>query len=43
MNPLRDGEPTFRIASMTKSFTAAAILKLRDVGALGLEDPIAPW
>lgn len=29
----------FRIASMTKSFTAMAILKLRDEGRLSLEDP----
>jgi CubicO group peptidase (beta-lactamase class C family) len=30
----------FRIASMTKSFTAMAILKLRDDGKLRLDDPI---
>jgi len=30
----------FRIASMTKSFTALAILKLRDEGRLSLEDPV---
>ena len=29
----------FRIASMTKSFTAMAILKLRDEGRLNLDDP----
>src|SRR5262249_36155385 len=29
----------FRIASMTKSFTAAAVLLLRDEGALALDDP----
>ena len=29
----------FRIASMTKSFTALAILKLRDEGRLSLDDP----
>ena len=33
----------FRIASMTKSFTALAILKLRDKGKLSLEDPVAKW
>ncbi|MBY0506374.1 MAG: beta-lactamase family protein [Bryobacteraceae bacterium] len=33
----------FRIASMTKSFTAAAILKLRDEGKLSLEDPIEKY
>lgn len=31
----------FRIASMTKSFTAMAILKLRDEGKLRLDDPVA--
>ncbi len=30
----------FRIASMTKSFTALAILKLRDAGRLALHDPV---
>lgn len=30
-----------RIASMTKSFTAATILALRDEGALRLDDPVA--
>jgi len=42
--------PLFRIASMTKSFTAAAVLLLRDRGALQLDQPIAelvsnwfPW
>lgn len=30
----------FRIASMSKSFTAAAILQLRDHGMLGLDDPV---
>ena len=29
----------FRIASMSKSFTAMAILKLRDEGKLDLDDP----
>ena len=36
----------FRIASMTKSFTAAAVLLLRDRGVLRLDDDIAehcPW
>ena len=31
----------FRIASMTKSFTAMAILQLRDEGKLKLDDPIS--
>ena len=33
----------FRIASMTKSFTTLAILKLRDEGKLSLEDPVSKW
>jgi CubicO group peptidase (beta-lactamase class C family) len=33
----------FRIASMTKSFTTLAILKLRDHGKLSLEDPVSKW
>jgi CubicO group peptidase (beta-lactamase class C family) len=32
-------DTAFRIASMTKSFTAMAILKLRDEGRLSLDDP----
>ena len=45
---LRDGEDrppdadsVYRIASMTKSFTAATILLLRDEGRLRLDDPVA--
>lgn len=34
---------SFRIASMTKSFTAMAILKLRDEGKLSLEDPVQKY
>lgn len=42
------GEPVtadtvFRIASMTKSFTALAVLKLRDEGRLSLNDPVSGW
>ena len=36
-----DAHTVFRIASMTKSFTAATVLRLRDAGALALDDPIA--
>jgi CubicO group peptidase (beta-lactamase class C family) len=36
-------ETVFRIASMTKSFTAMAILKLRDEGKLSLDDPVARY
>jgi CubicO group peptidase (beta-lactamase class C family) len=45
---LRDSLPAttssaFRIASMTKSFTALAILKLRDNGQLALSDPVLKY
>jgi CubicO group peptidase (beta-lactamase class C family) len=36
-------DTVFRIASMTKSFTALAVLRLRDQGKLSLEDPVAKW
>lgn len=42
-NSLVEGGTVFRIASMTKSFTAVAILKLRDEGKLSLEDPVSKW
>lgn len=41
--PRPDADSVFRIASMTKSFTAAAILLLRDEGVLRLDDPAARW
>ncbi len=34
-------ETLFRIASVTKVFTATAIMKLRDAGALALDDPVS--
>src|SRR5262245_64365257 len=34
-----EADTVFRIASMTKSFTAMSILKLRDEGKLSLDDP----
>jgi len=34
-----EADTVFRIASMTKSFTAMAILRLRDEGKLSLDDP----
>ena len=37
--PAPDADTVFRIASMSKSFTALAILLLRDSGALALDDP----
>ncbi|HEX2784400.1 MAG TPA: serine hydrolase domain-containing protein [Ilumatobacteraceae bacterium] len=40
-DPMPTPRTVFRIASMTKSFTAAAILILRDRGALRLDDPVA--
>ncbi|GHM99681.1 hypothetical protein WSM22_11710 [Cytophagales bacterium WSM2-2] len=38
-----DSKSRFRIASMTKSFTAMAILRLRDEGKLQLSDPAADY
>src|SRR5262249_44908897 len=38
-----NAQTAFRIASMTKSFTTLAILKLRDEGKLSLEDPVSKW
>ncbi|HEY6278965.1 MAG TPA: serine hydrolase domain-containing protein [Streptosporangiaceae bacterium] len=38
-----DATTVFRIASMTKSFTAAAVLALRDDGRLALDDPAARY
>jgi serine-type D-Ala-D-Ala carboxypeptidase/endopeptidase len=41
--PAPDAGTVFRIASMTKSFTAAAVLALRDDGALALDDPVGDY
>ncbi len=41
--PAPDQDTVFRIASMTKSFTASAVLLLRDEGALALDDPAADY
>jgi CubicO group peptidase (beta-lactamase class C family) len=38
-----DADTVFRIASMTKSFAALAILQLRDAGQLRLDEPIATY
>ncbi len=38
-----DADTVFRIASMTKSFTAATILTLRDEGRLRLDDEVAAY
>ena len=38
-----DADSVFRIASMTKSFTAAVVLLLRDEGRLRLDDPVETW
>lgn len=36
-------DTVFRIASMSKAFTALAILKLRDAGKLSLDDPLSHY
>ncbi|MER7834598.1 serine hydrolase domain-containing protein [Streptomyces sp. NPDC096040] len=36
-------ESIFRIASITKPITAAAVLMLVDEGRIGLDDPVAEW
>ena len=38
-----DASSVFRIASMSKSFTALAILQLRDAGKLNLDDPASKY
>src|SRR5271165_5138778 len=41
--PPPDADTVFRIASMTKSFTASLVLMLRDRGALRLDDPAVDY
>lgn len=36
-------ESRFRLASVSKQFTAAAILKLQDDGVLSVDDPVCRW
>lgn len=36
-------EHRFRIASVSKQFTAAAILRLQDKGVLSVDDPVCRW
>lgn len=38
-----DADTVYRIGSISKSFTALAILSLRDDGALDLDDPLTRW
>lgn len=38
-----DPDEVFRIGSMTKTFTATAVVMLRDAGVLRLDDPLAQW
>ena len=38
-----DADTVFRIASLTKSFTASAVMKLRDEGKVMLDAPIATY
>jgi CubicO group peptidase (beta-lactamase class C family) len=41
--PPPGADTVFRIASMTKSFTASAVLALRDSGGLRLDDPVTDF
>ena len=38
-----DGQTLYRIASITKTFTATAVMRLRDEGRLRLDDPIGSY
>ena len=41
--PVPDERTVFRIASMSKSFTASAVMLLRDEGMLALDDPASAY
>jgi CubicO group peptidase (beta-lactamase class C family) len=38
-----DADTVYRIGSITKSFTASALIALRDDGAVALDDPLTKW
>ncbi len=38
-----DADTVYRIGSITKSFTAEALLSLRDDGLVAIDDPLARW
>jgi CubicO group peptidase (beta-lactamase class C family) len=42
-NAKPDADTVYRIGSITKSFTALAVLSLRDEGALSIDDPLSRW
>lgn len=41
--PESDGEPAFLVYSITKTITAALVLKLCEESRMGLDDPLARW
>ena len=40
---LNTPDDRFRLASLSKQFTAAAILRLQDQGRLSIDDPVCRW